>query len=106
MSDTPIRLAYEGGTVVVTGGPDGFAPATLPGVLFDPRTMAHRAQGRFYRAIVEQLIREKKPYEDAARGWPAEQTGWKLNADIPDRFFSSSSRSWMIPSTPWNVAAS
>ncbi|MBA4065597.1 MAG: helicase [Isosphaera sp.] len=85
MSDAPVHLAYDRGTVVVTGGPDGFAPSDLPGVLFDPRTMAHRAQGRHYRAIVEQLIREKKPYEDAARGWPAEQTGWKLNAERTPR---------------------
>jgi superfamily II DNA or RNA helicase len=85
MSDAPVHLAYDRGTVVVTGGPDGFAPSTLPGVLFDPRTMAHRAQGRHYRAVVEQLIREKRPYEDAARGWPTEQTGWKLNAERTPR---------------------
>jgi superfamily II DNA or RNA helicase len=96
MTDTPIRLASEGGTVVVTGGPDGFAPATLPGVLFDPRTMAHRAQGRFYRAIVEQLIRDKRPYEDAARGWPAEQTGWKLNGERTPRGYQTAAlNAWM-----------
>ena len=81
----PIQLSYDRGTVVVTGGPDGFVPATLPGVLFDPRTMTHRAQGRHYRAIVEQLIRDKKPYEDTARGWPTEQTGWKLNNERTPR---------------------
>jgi hypothetical protein len=81
----PILLKYDGGTVVVTGGPDGFEYQSLPGVLFDPRTMSHRAQGRHYRAIVEQLIRDKIRYEDAARGWPAEQTGWKLNAERQPR---------------------
>src|SRR6476646_6703173 len=85
MTDPPIQLGYDRGTVVVTGGPDGFAPATLPGVLFDPRTMLHRAQGRHYRAIVEQLIRDKRPYEDSARGWPVEQTGWKLNSERSPR---------------------
>jgi superfamily II DNA or RNA helicase len=81
----PVLLSYDRGTVVVTGGPEGFAPATLPGVLFDPRTMTHRAQGRHYRGIVEQLIRTKQHYEDTARGWPVEQTGWKLNAERTPR---------------------
>src|SRR5262245_49421315 len=81
----PIQLSYDRGTVVVSGGPDGFVPATLPGVLFDPRNMLHRAQGRYYRAIVEQLIREKRPYEDTARGWPIEETGWKLNGERTPR---------------------
>jgi superfamily II DNA or RNA helicase len=85
MDASPIQLSYDRGTVVVAGGPDGFVPATLPGVLFDPRTMLHRAQGRFYRGIVEQLIREKQPYEDTARGWPIEETGWKLNAERSPR---------------------
>jgi superfamily II DNA or RNA helicase len=85
MSDKPIHLSYDRGTVVVTGGPDGFDFQSLSGVLFDPRTSTHRAQGRHYRAIVEQLIREKRQYEDTARGWPAEQTGWKLNAERTPR---------------------
>lgn len=89
MSETPIQLAYDRGTVVVTGGPDGFVPASLPGVLFDPRTMTHRAQGRHYRAIVEHLIRSKMPYEDTARGWPVEQTGWKLNAERAAREYQT-----------------
>ncbi|MCI0704763.1 MAG: hypothetical protein L0241_27210, partial [Planctomycetia bacterium] len=46
MSDSPVTLAYDRGTVVVSGGPSGFVFSTLPGVLFDPRTMLHRAQGR------------------------------------------------------------
>src|SRR5262249_15168217 len=85
MSDCPIQLRYDGGTVVVTGGPDRVVPASLPRVLFDPRTMTHRAKARHYRAIVEQLIRDKRAYEDAARGWPTEQTGWKLNAEREPR---------------------
>ena len=82
-------MTYDRGTVVVTGGPDGFNFQSLPGVLFDPRTSTHRAQGRHYRAIVEQLIREKRPYEDTARGWPTEQTGWKLNAERTPRDYQS-----------------
>jgi superfamily II DNA or RNA helicase len=85
MTDDAIQLTYDRGTVVVSGGPSGFSFQSLPGVLFDPRTSTHRAQGRHYRAIVEQLIREKRPYEDTARGWPAEQTGWKLNNERSPR---------------------
>ena len=81
MSDSPVQLGYDRGTVTVTGGPPGFVFGTLPGVVFDPRTSAHRAQGRYYRSIVEQLIKEKIPYEDAARGWANGPTGWKLNAE-------------------------
>jgi superfamily II DNA or RNA helicase len=80
MSDMPVSLSYDRGTVTVTGGPAGFVFSTLPGVVFDPRTSTHRAPGRFYRAVVEQLIRDKIRYEDAARGWSNEPAGWKLNA--------------------------
>ena len=55
--DAPITLGYDRGTVVLAGGPSGFDFQALPGVLFDPRTSAHRAQGRYYRGIVEQLVR-------------------------------------------------
>ena len=81
MSDAPLALGYDRGTVVVSGAPPGFNYNSLPGVLFDPRTMTHRAQGRHYRAIVEHLIREKIPYTDAARGWENKPTGWKLDTD-------------------------
>jgi len=96
MSDNAIQLTYDRGTVVVSGGPHGFDFQSLSGVLFDPRTSTHRAQGRHYRAIVEQLIREKRPYEDTARGWPAEQTGWKLNAERTAREYQSAAvRAWL-----------
>jgi superfamily II DNA or RNA helicase len=50
----------------------------LTGVRYDERTSCHRAQGRHYRAIVEQLLREKVAYTDNARGWPKENAGWAL----------------------------
>jgi superfamily II DNA or RNA helicase len=78
---TPIHLAYDRGTVLVSQGPPGFDPTAMPGVLFDPRTSTYRAQGRYYRSIVEQLIREKLPYTDAARGWPNQDAGWALQVD-------------------------
>ncbi|MBM3983257.1 MAG: DEAD/DEAH box helicase [Planctomycetes bacterium] len=89
MSDMPVLLGYDRGTVTVTGGPPGFVFSTLPGVIFDPRTSAHRAQGRFYRAIVEQLIKEKIKYEDTARGWPNEPAGWKINAERTARDYQT-----------------
>jgi superfamily II DNA or RNA helicase len=85
MSDAPIVLGYDRGTVTVSGGPDGFVYSSLPGVVFDPRTSGHRAQGRHYRSIVETLIKSKIAYEDQARGWANEPTGWKLNEERTPR---------------------
>jgi superfamily II DNA or RNA helicase len=76
--DEPIELSYDRGTVLIRGGPPDYAFARLPGVRFDERTNGHRSQGRYYRAIVEQLIREKTLYVDSARGWPKENAGWTL----------------------------
>ena len=78
---TPVTLTHDRGTVVVTGGPPGFTPHELPGVLFDPRTDTHRCQGRYYRGVVEQLIRDKLAYVDEARGWKNEPAGLKLHTD-------------------------
>jgi superfamily II DNA or RNA helicase len=80
MSDEPLTLTYDRGTVVISGGPPGFDYNALPGVLFDPRTSTQRAQGRHYRAIVEHILREKIPYVDTARGWENKPTGWRLNS--------------------------
>lgn len=76
MSFAPIRLTYDGGTVVVTGGSDDDR-ANLPGVEHDPRTRVQRAEGRRYRQIVEALIARKIPFEDAARDYRA--AAWTLN---------------------------
>jgi superfamily II DNA or RNA helicase len=81
MADEPIELLTDRGTVLLRGGPSGFEFGRLPGVRYDERTGCHRAQGRQYRAIVEQLIREKIPYTDNARGWPKENAGWKRLTD-------------------------
>src|SRR5262245_44895864 len=77
MNPSPLRLTFDGGTVVVTGGRDADR-ADLPGVAFDPRTRTERAEARRYRAIVEHLIARKVPYEDAARNYKA--AAWKLNS--------------------------
>jgi superfamily II DNA or RNA helicase len=66
--DTPIQLAFDGGTLVVTGAePERLA--ALPHVQFDQRAGVYRAEGRHYRALVEHLRRERIAYEDRARAW-------------------------------------
>jgi superfamily II DNA or RNA helicase len=77
----PLQLAYDRGTVLVSGGPPGFDYAALPGVLFDPRTSTWRAQARHYRAIVEHCLRAKLAYTDEARGWENKDAGWRLQVE-------------------------
>ncbi len=81
MDETPLTLSYDRGTVLLGDVPKALDALTLPGVRYDERTLAYRAQGRDYRAIVEHLIREKIPYTDNARGWPNAPTGWTLHTD-------------------------
>lgn len=75
MSETPIHLAFDAGTIVLTGA-DAERLAALPGVKFDPRADAHRAEGRAYRGIVEHLLAEKLPYKDEARAY--QKVSWPL----------------------------
>lgn len=75
MSDTPIEIAFEDGTLALGGGTPELL-AALPGSRFDARTNVYRAEARMYRAIVEQLIADKLPYHDAARAY--EKTPWPL----------------------------
>jgi superfamily II DNA or RNA helicase len=96
MDDEPLALTYDRGTVVVASGPAAFNYNSLPGVLFDPRTSTHRAQGRHYRAIVEHILREKLPYTDTARGWDNKSTEWKLTSDRQPRDYQRAAvESWM-----------
>jgi superfamily II DNA or RNA helicase len=73
---SPLHLAFDGGTLVLSG--DSELLARLPNVQFDPRANRHRAEGRHYRALVEQLRKEKVDYKDDARGY--EPTEWTLRA--------------------------
>ncbi|MFO0929597.1 MAG: DEAD/DEAH box helicase family protein [Gemmataceae bacterium] len=75
MSDTPIEITFEDGTLALRGGTAELL-AALPGSRFDPRTNVYRAEARMYRAIVEGLIAQKVPYHDAARAY--EKTPWPL----------------------------
>ena len=66
MNLTPLRLVFDRGTIVVTGG-SAEDRAQLPHITHDSRTETQRAEARHYRAIVEYLVAKKIPYEDAAR---------------------------------------
>ncbi len=74
----PILLTFDGGTVIVSGG-DADVRANLPGVAFDPRTRAERAEGRSYRGIVEYLLANKIPYTDQARNYQV--APWDLQSE-------------------------
>ena len=78
MSDSPIQLTFDGGTVIVSGGADDDR-ANLPHVTFDPRTESQRAKAIHYRQIVEYLRAKKIAYEDTARNY--QPTAWKLTTE-------------------------
>ena len=75
MEAITLRLTFDRGTIVVTGGAPELLDA-LPGLQVDPRTGVHRAEARHYRPIVEHLRRYNIPYEDQARTYQA--TPWPL----------------------------
>src|ERR1051325_10372763 len=70
----PFILRFDGGTLILSGPAEILD--TLPHAQFDPRTGSHRAQGRYYRAIVEFLRREQIDYADDARQYDV--TPWTL----------------------------
>jgi superfamily II DNA or RNA helicase len=71
----PIQLGFDGGTLVVSGD-EADSLATLPGCRLDARSGVHRAEARYYRAIVEHLRQHRVEYQDAARAYGA--TPWPL----------------------------
>jgi superfamily II DNA or RNA helicase len=75
MDAEPITLAFDRGTLLLSG-PSPEHLTTLPGTRLDPRTQSYRAEGRFYRAIVETLREAKTPYRDVARDF--QPTAWPL----------------------------
>lgn len=75
MEGSPIHLAFDGGTLVLSGGtPEQLT--RLPGCQFDQRAGIHRAEAKNYRAIVEQLRQNKTTYKDDARSY--QPTPWTL----------------------------
>lgn len=77
MDTPPLRLTFDGGTLVVSGaGPEVLE--ALPGCRLDPRSGGYRAEARHYRALVEHLRRAKIPYQDDARAY--QPTAWPRRA--------------------------
>src|SRR5262249_40004455 len=75
MEPTPIRLTFDGGTLVVArAAPEFLAP--LPGCRAAPRSGGSRAEARWYRPLVEHLRQQRVPYKDEARAW--QPTPWPL----------------------------
>ncbi|HEV3166001.1 MAG TPA: DEAD/DEAH box helicase family protein [Isosphaeraceae bacterium] len=72
---TPLRLAFEGGTVVVEGLAKDDTRG-VPGIRLDPRTGLYRAEAIWYRLIVEHLRREQIAYVDKARAY--DKTPWPI----------------------------
>ncbi len=76
----PLRLTYEGGTVLVEGLRED-NPRGIPGVRFDPRGGVHRAEGIWYRTIVQHLLDHKIDYVDEARAY--DKSPWTIQIDKP-----------------------
>lgn len=74
MEPSVIFIRFEGGTLVVTGNPE--QAERLPGCQRDPRTGNYRAEGRYYRAIVEYLHHHHLPFQDEAIGY--QRTPWPM----------------------------
>jgi len=70
-----IKLRFDGGTLIVEGGPPDRVNQ-LPGTRMDPRTGHYRAEARFYREIVETIRRQTWPYQDEARAY--QSAAWPL----------------------------
>src|SRR5438067_822612 len=77
MEVAPLRLTFDGGTVLVSGG-TAEQLTGLPGCRFDPRTGGHRAEARHYRGIVERIRRLRWPYQDDARNY--QPVAWTLQS--------------------------
>ena len=75
MSNTPVHLTFDGGTLVITGGNPSLLEQ-LPGCRLDTRTNVFRAEGRSYRALVEYLRQQQIAYKDEARAF--QPVDWKL----------------------------
>ncbi len=75
MEPGAIRIAFEGGTLAVTGTDPGRL-ASLPHCRPDPRTGVYRAEAFRYRGLVEHLRRHGIPYEDKARQY--QPSPWPL----------------------------
>jgi superfamily II DNA or RNA helicase len=64
----PVRLVFDEGTILVEGLSEG-DDRGIPGVKFDHRAGAYRAEAIWYRAIVQHLLDHKVPRVDQACGY-------------------------------------
>jgi superfamily II DNA or RNA helicase len=72
-----IQLRFDSGTIVLTGA-DAGTLLDAPGLQFDPRTQVHRAEGIWYRALVQFLLDRKLPFDDHARAYGPKKTPWPM----------------------------
>jgi len=63
-----LRMTFDGGSLVLDGLPEG-NPLGVPGVLYDPRTRQFRAEGIWYRTIVQFLKDRAIGFDDGARDY-------------------------------------
>src|SRR5438046_1119139 len=75
-----LRLAFDDGTILVEGLAEG-DDRGLPGVAFDPRVEAFRAEAIMYRAIVQHLRDRQIRYTDAARAYEPEKWSLRVTKD-------------------------
>jgi superfamily II DNA or RNA helicase len=78
METTSLHLAFDGGTLVISGAATEDL-IRLPGCRLDPRSGTVRAEARYYRALVEQLRAQGIAYQDTARAY--QPTPWPLHTD-------------------------
>ena len=71
----PLRLRFDDGTILVEGLAEG-DDRGIPGLRFDPRAGAYRAEGIRYREIVQHLLDHKIPRTDSARAY--DKMDWAL----------------------------
>ncbi len=74
MADNLIHIQFDSGTLVLTGE-EGILKS-LPGCRFDQRSRNFRAEGRYYRAIIEHLEKERLPYQNEAQAY--DRTPWPM----------------------------
>ena len=75
-----LRLLFDEGTILVEGLVEGDDQG-LPGVQFDPRADLYRAEGIFYRNIVQHLLDHKIPFKDDARAYKQEKWVIRVNKE-------------------------
>jgi superfamily II DNA or RNA helicase len=79
MSDQ-VSIRFDAGTLVLAHGDEELL-RSLPGCQFDSRNRCFRAEGRCYRAMIEELRRRSIAYTDEARAF--QPTPWTIHNPRP-----------------------